>query len=216
VLKSRALKETLSDRLLLLWLLYDAMKFKASGDTKAHKLTYLSELSMINQCEKGFNYDFRKLPYGPYSEELQEDIDWLEEQKLIDSRPCGDGKIFEESRFGRKFLNDFGSMFIRNNEFTRKIYAVNCQYARLNTYELVKVVHSQAHPSIKNKTIHDVAIGEKILCGLPIEKARMEFDITPEELATIDVYLDDESYRSVMEASESAKKKPLLNMDEVF
>ena len=60
------------------------MKFKPLGDTKAHKLTYLSELSMINDCEKGFNYDFRNLPYGPYSEELQEDIDWVEEQKPID------------------------------------------------------------------------------------------------------------------------------------
>ena len=37
-----------------------------------------------------------------------------------------------------------------------------------------------------------------------------------EELATIDVYLDDENFRSIMEASESAKKKPLLSMDEVF
>jgi hypothetical protein len=64
--------------------------------------------------------------------------------------------------------------------------------------------------------IDELEIGEIILFSLSSEKAKVEFDITPEELATLEVYLDDESYRSVMSACESAKRKPLLTMDEVF
>jgi hypothetical protein len=216
MLSNRTIKETLSDRLLLLWLLYDAMKFKAIGDTKAHKLAYLSELSMKREQEKGFNYDFKKLPFGPYSEQLQKDADWLEEQKLINSHPFEDGKIFESARHGRKLLSDFSDLFIRNNIFTRKIFAVNSKYASLNTYQLVDVVHEQEIPGMEGVKIDDVEIGEIILFGLSSEKAKVEFDIRPEELATLEVYIDKEKYDSVIHAFESAKRKPLLSMDEVF
>jgi hypothetical protein len=216
VLDDRTPKETLSDRLLLLWLLYDAMKFSTIGDTKAHKLGYLSELKMNNDLEKGFNYNFKKLPFGPYSEQLQKDADWIEEQKLIDSHRFADGKIFQSARFGRKLLSDFSDMFVRNNIFTRKIFAINGKYASLNTYELVETVHQQGTPEIEDVKISDLENGEMILFRLPSEKAKVEFYITPEELATLDVYLDEENYNSVMSAFESAKKKPLLSMDKVF
>jgi hypothetical protein len=72
------------------------------------------------------------------------------------------------------------------------------------------------HPYIKGKTINDLKFGTIILYKLTEQKANVKFEITPEELATLDVYLDDECYRSVMEACESAQKKPLLRFDEVF
>jgi len=212
----RSFREILADRLLLLWLLYDAMKYKSFGDTKAHKLAYLSEWSMVDNREKGFNYDFVKLPYGPYSEQLQKDIVWLEEQRLVEPIPVKEGKLFHDSRFGRKLLNDFHPLFLRNNLFTIKIANVNSKYASKNSTELVKIVHALPHPYIKGKTIDDLKLGTIILYKLAEEKAKVKFEITPEELATLDIYLDDESYRSVIEASGSAKKKPLLSFDEVF
>lgn len=202
---------------MLLWLLYDAMKYKRFGDTKAQKLAYLSEKKMIDNREKGFNYDFIKLPFGPYSEDLKRDIEWLEEQKLIETTPISDeANIFNESRFGRKLLNDFHELFVRNNLFTRKIAEVNRVFATKNSQEIVDYVHSLPHPYIKGYTIDDLKLGTKILYKLDERKAENIFYITPEELATLDIYLDDESYRSVMEASESAKRKPLLSFDEVF
>jgi hypothetical protein len=216
IVLNRTVTEILSDRLLLLWLLYDAMRFKAIGDTKAHKLGYLSELSMIKESQKGFNYNFKKLPFGPFSDDLQKDADWIEGQKLIDSHPFEDGKIFESSRFGRKLLDDFRPMFVRNNVFTRKIHAVDCKFAPLNTFQLVEAVHQQEIPDIEGVKIDDLEIGEMILFRLSSEKAKVEFDIQPEELATIAIYLDDESHSSIIEASESARTKPLLRLDEVF
>ena len=171
---------------------------------------------MKQDLEKGFNYDFKKLPFGPYSDQLQKDADWLEEQKLIDSRPFEEGKIFQDARFGKKLLSDFSALFIRNNRFTQKIFVVNSKYARLNTFQLVEEVHQQGHPDLESVKIDDLEIGEIILYRLSSENAKVEFDITPEELATLDIYLDDDAYRSAMNSFESAKRKPLLRMKEVF
>jgi len=213
----RNVREILSDRLLLLWLMYDAMGYKRFGDTKTQKLTYLSEWRMIDKREKGFNYDFIKLPFGPYSDDLDKDIVWLLEQSLLEVIHISeDAKIFCESRFGRKLLNDFHDLFDRNNLFIREIAEMNSQFAPKNSQEIVDYVHGLPHPYIKNRTINDLKLGQRILYKLDEKKARNTFDITPEELATLEIYLDNESYNSAIEASESAKRKPLLSFDEVF
>jgi len=67
----RSLLEVLSDRLLLLWLVYDAMKYKTFGETKVQKLTFLAEWEMLDKRQKGFNYSFIKLTFGPYSSDLE-------------------------------------------------------------------------------------------------------------------------------------------------
>lgn len=156
------------------------------------------------------------MPYGPYSDDLQKDADWIEEQKLIDSHRYGEGKIFQGSNFGKKLLTDFNSLFIRNSIFTQKISAVNREYASLNTYQLVDVVHKQEHPEEESIKIDELENGEIILFRLASDKTKVEFDIRPEELATLEVCLDQETYGSVMHAFESAKTKPLLSMDKVF
>jgi hypothetical protein len=213
----RNVREILADRLLLLWLIYDAMSYKRFGDTKVQKLVYLSEKQMIDNHEKGFNYDFIKLPFGPFSEDLEKDSQWLLEQKLMAAIPINEEvKIFSKSRFGCKFLDDFHDLFVRNNLFTIMIAETNRKFAIKNAQEIVDYVHSLPHPYLKNRTIDDLKLGTTILYKMDEKKAKTTFSITPEELATLDLYLDDENYRSIMEASESAKKKPLLSFDEVF
>ncbi len=213
----REKKEVLSDRLLLLWLLYDAMTYKSFGITKTQKLAYLSEKKMIDNREKGFNYDFIKLTYGPYSEDLEEDIKWLQRKTLVRAVPIGrNAKIFRRSVFGGKLLSDFHELFLRNNVITRRIARVNRIYATKNSQEIVRYVHGLPHPYLKNRIIDQLKPGTKILYKLEERKAQTVFDITPEELATLDIYLDHESYKSAIEASESARRKPLLGFDEVF
>lgn len=213
----RSAQEVLADRLLLLWLIYDAMGYKRFGGTKAQKLAYLSEKQMIDNKKKGFNYDFIKLPFGPFSEDLEKDIQWLLEQKLIEAIQISEeARIFSETRFGCKFLNDFYELFKRNNLFTVVIAEINRKFAPKNAQEIVDYVHSLPHPYVKGRTIDDLKLGTKILYKMDEKKAKITFNITPEELATLDIYLDGESYKSAMEASESAKKKPLLSFDEVF
>lgn len=213
----RNLREILADRLLLLWLLYDAMKYKHFGETKVQKLTFLSEWKMIDGLEKGFNYGFIRLSFGPYSPDVDKDANWLEHQNLVGAIPISEkARVFRRTRFGLKLLNDFQELFSRNSSFTRRIAEINRKYARMPLQELVDYVYSLPHPYIKGRIIAELKPGTKLLYKLDEKKARETFEITPEELATLDIYLNDESYKSVMQASESARRKPLLSLDEVF
>jgi len=214
----RTLRELLSDRLLLLWLVYDAMKYKTFGETKIQKLCFLSEWKMLDNHEKGFNYDFIRLTHGPYSPDVEEDVEWLENNQLVEALPINEKvNIFRETRFGRKLLKDFDSVFMRNNIFTQKIAAINRKYAPMSLQDLLSEVYSMPHPYMKGeRTIGELRPRTPLLYKIETQKARVTFNITKEELATLDIYLDDENYRSVMLAGESAKRRPLLPFDEVF
>ena len=213
----RTLQEILADRLLLLWLLYDAMWHKHFGETKVQKLAFLSEWKMIDNLEKGFNYKFIRLTFGPFSRDVEKDVEWLEVENLVEAIPISEkGRVFRPTRSGNKILKDFRELFRRNSLFTRRIAEINREYARMPLQELVDFVYSLPHPYMKDRTIGELKPGTQLLYKLEEEKARETFKITPEELATLDIYLSDESYRSVMQASESAKRKPLLSLDEVF
>jgi len=59
-------------------------------------------------------------------------------------------------------------------------------------------------------------LNEWILCAINDDSAESEFSITPEELATLEVYLDNKNYVSTAKACVSAQKKPFLSLDEVF
>lgn len=210
-------REVLSDRLLLLWLLYDAMNYRRFGETKVQKLTFLSEWKMIDNYEKGFNYEFIRLSFGAFSPDVEKDIEWLENSKLVESIPINEkAKIFRQTRFGRKLFNDFQELFRRNRTFTRRIAENNRKFAKMSLDELLDYVYSLPHPYVKGLTVLTSKIGQKLLYKLDATKAEETFKISPEELATLNIYLDSESYRSVMQASESAKRKPLLDLEEVF
>jgi len=213
----RTLREILADRLLLLWLLYDAMLRKHFGETKIQKLAFLSEWKMIDNLEKGFNYKFIRLTFGPFSRDVEKDVEWLEVENLVEAIPISEkGRVFRPTRFGNKILKDFRELFRRNRLFTRRIAEINRKYATMRLQELVDYVYSLPHPCMKGRTIGELKPGTQLLYKLEQEKAIEIFTITPEELATLDIYLDDESYRSAMQASEGAKRKPLLSLDEVF
>ncbi|MCL2134152.1 MAG: hypothetical protein FWH37_01135 [Candidatus Bathyarchaeota archaeon] len=209
-------KTTLTNRLLLLWLLNDATKYNTVGATKAHKLTYLSQLAMTKQKEKGLSYNFKKLDCGPYSDKLKIDLKWLEQQQLITSEPFKDGELFQNTIHGNKIISDFEEMFTRNNTFIRRISDVNCKYAKYNTHNLVSIVHRQRNPEYPNITIHKTPLNDTILHALPSESAKNEFIITPEEEETLEIYMDVELFKNIKEACDSVRSEHLFSLYEVF
>ncbi|KKL26964.1 hypothetical protein LCGC14_2389980 [marine sediment metagenome] len=81
----RSSEEGLVDKLLLLYLIKQTNSFgTVKGITKLEKLVFLTENLMIKDKTKGFNYEFHKWNYGPYSLELhREDYNSLVEQDII-------------------------------------------------------------------------------------------------------------------------------------
>lgn len=215
----RNLHEMLSDQMLLLWLIYDAMDYKTFGETKVQKLTFLSEWEMLDKHEKGFNYDFIKLTFGPYSPDVEKDLEWLESKKLVQLAPVDSKtRVFRQTLWGRKILNDFREMFDRNSLFVSRIAANNERFAGMALEKLLNFVYSLPHPYMRGKprTIGELKPRTPILFKIPEEKAGAKFVVTPEELATLDIYLSEHCYRSVIESSEEARRKPFLTYDEVF
>jgi len=205
----------LTNRLMLLWLINDASKRRSVGVTKVHKLTYLSQYEMIKQQEKGFSYEFIKLPMGPFSDGVKNDINWLKIYDLVTYHRNLNNKYFKLSKFGLKILSDFQEIFTRNEAFTKKISDINHNYAGYTAQHLVDIVHKQPNPCCPSITIDDTAQQEPILKPLT-GNAKQEFVITPEEAETLEIYLDAESYESAIEACKSAQTKHLLSLHEVF
>ena len=214
-------KTELVNRLLLLWLIDDASKRGSIGITKTHKLTFLSQYEMTKQKEKGFSYNFTKWEMGPVSTDLADDVFWLGDNQFINIKRFKkqsqtiDGQQFKCSKMGLKILNDFREMFVRNNMFTQKIYAVNRQYAGRNSQELVQIVHSMPNPSYCDMSIHDTPLNELILGSLSGDSVKHDFVITPEEEATLELYLDEECYRSVSHACVLAQSRPFVRINDV-
>jgi uncharacterized phage-associated protein len=195
------------------------MKYKTFGETKVQKLTFLAEWEMLDKRQKGFNYDFIRLTFGPYSPDLEKDIEWFENNGLVELIPIDEKtRIFRETSIGNKILGDFKDTFKRNELFTQKISEINRDFASMPLEKLLSFVYGLPHPYMKGKPrrIGELKPRTPILFKINEQKASVKFVMTPEELATLDIYLDKVCYDSIMQASESAKRKPLLSYKEVF
>ena len=174
---------------------------------------------MLDKREKGFNYNFIRLTFGPYSGDLEKDIKWLEGSNLVKLVSVNEKtRIFKPTESGERILTVFHDLFHRNKIFTEKIAAINSKFAGLTLDELLKFVYSLPHPYMKgrSRTIGELRPGTILLYKVDPKKARVTFSLTPEELATLDIYLDEECYHSLMEACESVKRKRLLAYNDVF
>jgi uncharacterized protein YwgA len=195
-------EESLTNKLLLLYLLENAET--PMGDTKLHKLAFLSERNMNFQAEKGFNYNFIKLEWGPFSTDLKKDIDELVNLGLI-SRV-----VHSPTDRGRFILSTFNNILQRNSSFLDKIQKVNRDYAHLERDELVKIVHDMENPEKPWTTIHNTPKGKYILKRLNYALDDKIFQLTEDEIASLEIYFDQELFDSLVASLEEAKCKPAV------
>jgi len=209
---ARTTNEKLADQLLLLYQIKDASQyFCFLSETKLQKLVFLTEKSMLDKHEKGFNYNYIKLSFGTYSPELRTDLNKLVQLGLIGCQ------WHHPTSLVLSILKDFEDLFKRNYNFTKKIEEINKTYAGMELNKLLDVVGDMPHPYLKTtKKIRDLKLRTPLLYRILQEQAKNSFEITPEEIATLEIYFDPESLESLVSANESAKKTPLLKFEEVF
>lgn len=219
----RTSSEKLADQFLLLYLINDVSKRTPFvPQTKIQKLVFISEREMLRNDEKGFNYYFIKLLYGPYSPELDNDLNSLVQLEIIGAEPTGRGAKIISTRRCRNILKDFNDLIERNQIFVQKISEINRRFGILGFKRLLKAVHHMQSPLHKYRkgkrppTIASLPLKAPLLKCIPEDMASETFSITPEEIATLEIYFDTEAYESLVEASKSAKEKRLLRFKEVF
>lgn len=208
---ARTLPEKLIDRLLLIYQISDALKhIRFLGETKLQKLTFLSELEMLKEYEKGFNYTFIKLDYGPFSSEVRSDLGQFIQQRILMERL----RPVEEFDF---ILEDFQEVLKRNRSFLQKMEKINAIYSRVPTRRLVARVHAMYHPYLRpRRTIGSLSPRTPIIYRMSVHDASKVFEVTPEELADLEMCFDKKISRSIHEAMKDAKTKHLLSHKEVF
>ena len=205
--RGRTLEEKIIDKFLLLVLVDDIDE--GIGDTKIQKLAYLSERIMNIQNYKGFNYNFIRMPYGPFSRDLENDIKDLES--------CG--VITHLSHVvaprGRRVLKSFTHLILENHKILDTIRNVNRKYSQIPRDDLVDYVHSLPNPIRPSITINDTKHGSYIL-----KKIRgpysLTFTIDESDMASLEIYLDPKTLGSVLSSLREAKNTPSVKFNDVL
>lgn len=220
---ARSPVEKLADQFLLLYLIDDlSERTPFVPQTKVHKLVFISEREMITNQEKGFNYYFIKLLYGPFSQELDTDLNSLVQLGLLEATPTGRGIQIAPTSRSANILEDFKDLIERNDVFIERISATNERYGTLGFKRLLNAVYHMQSPLHKYRrrkrppTIASLSLRTPLVKSIPEEEADEAFSITPQEIATLEIYFDAEAYESLAEAIRSAKEKPFMKSRDVF
>jgi hypothetical protein len=195
-------EEKIVDRLLVLYTLTDCPN--EIGDTVLQKLTFLSSLDLKLQGEKGFNYNYIKLSWGPYSPDLAKDIDDLIKCGLVTD------KVHSLTPFGVQLMEFIKPIIERNLHITRKIHEVNEKYCMIPREDLVHMVHAMKNPERPRFTIHETKDGSYILKRQKIWVADREFNISESELASLEILLDLENMDALNTSIREAREKPSI------
>lgn len=128
---------------LLLLLLWSDNTASIHGKTRLVKLMYIidKKLELVNLKT---NYTFRRHYYGPYSNELIEDLEKLIQKRLVDRQITWKGQVIEHvysiTQEGRKKVDEM----IKQNEikpYLKVIEDVKKEYGNLPLFTLVDEVY---------------------------------------------------------------------------
>ena len=205
--RERTLAECVTDWFLLLFLFNDAGI--DLGDTKVHKLVFLSEFEMKLQGFKGFNFNFIKLPFGPFSSDLKKDMDSMVKSWLIT------GYAHKIASFGSKILENFNHLLENNPFFVEKIHEVNEMYANIPRDELVNLVHGMHNPERPWLTIDETRQGSYILKRVKLCHEDKVFKITESDIASLEIYFDPRTFASLRSSLQEAKSTPAVKLSDV-
>jgi len=206
--RGRTIEEKITDRFLLIFLIADARR--GIGDTKLQKLAFLSEFDMKLQGRKGFNYNFIKLDFGPYSSDLVQDVLVLEKLGLITKF------AHKPTQKGVKTLEAFQYLIENNPIFIEKIQQINSQYSSIERDALVKIVHSLKNPERPGLTIHDTKPRHYILKRTRYWKEERAFQLDERAIASLELAFDPDASMSLRMSLEDAKINPSLKYNEVL
>lgn len=209
---ARTPKEKAIDYLLTIYLINDAFSRRNLTrlyETKLQKLVFLSEKSMIDEREKGFNFYFIKLDYGPFSPELRNSLSDLIQTGFLTEKlkPKGGARLV---------LEDFRDVIERNRTFFQKIDGINESFARMPLRKLLGIIYSMPWGRRGTRTIADLSPRTPMLYPMKPHKVKIEFEITDEEIEDLLMNVDLEAIKALSQAMKELKSRRLLTRERVL
>jgi hypothetical protein len=203
-------KNKVIDRFLTLYLINDGFERKQLrflNETKLQKLVFLSELDMINQREKGFNFYFMRLHYGPYSFDLAEEKARLIQMSFLEE------KTLKPTKDATYLIKDFSELIDRNCQIMSKISCTNDTYAPLELDFLLGIVHSMPWGKA---TIHDLPERTPMLYPMKPNAIKEQLIISEKELDDLVMNLDPDICHDLDDATRDVNERRLLTHEQVF
>ena len=195
--------EVLLDRFLTLFLVRETIKsgWPITGKLKLLKLIYLAEGRMVKEGVKGFNYNFYRWDYGPFSHELLKDYEYLVDNGLLKE---SDHNIHLTDK-GFEVLENCRQLIEKNEEIIYYIRKVIKEFGPYTGKKIKKVVYDI--PEIgEKKLISETVHGEELLRKIEADEAKKFFLIDDEWLETMAIMMDKELSSSLERGLKDAKE----------
>ena len=160
------------NQVLLLQVIADTPSQRIEGATRFQKLVFMSQWKFRNKERMndnmlaGFNYLFKRWNYGPYSPQLQNDLDSLCLMGLI-KRDFTVPYYFSLTEEGDKHLQENSSTI--HEEVQETIQDVVNEYGELKLADLLHKVYQDVD------LINKYRMGETILAPVQSEKLNLSF-----------------------------------------
>jgi uncharacterized protein YwgA len=209
----RTLKDKAMDYFLTVYLVNDAFSrrnIRFLSETKLQKLVFLSEKSMIDEREKGFNFYFIKLTHGPFSQELRSTL-----EKLLQTRFFNDFGL-KPTHNAKLILEDFQDVIERNHTFFQKITIVNDRFATMPLERLLNTIYEMPWGRGGARTIADLPPRTPMLYPMKPHIVMRELKITDDEVENLLMNFDPRAVKDLSEAMRDAREGRWRTYEQVF
>jgi len=195
----RTAEEVTVDRFLLMFLISTANKIRSLwGKTKLEKLVYCSQYGMMKTRIKGFNYYFYRWHFGPYSEQVYEDLAAFSECGFV-AHKVESGEIAVTPK-GLRILHQFDDVINDNAAICAIIRETAEDYKEYSADKIKEAIYETLVFGSKKTYVRDVDMGDPLLHKLPKEEAKTVFKIESGKVETLWILFAPKFYEQILRA----------------
>jgi len=204
--KPRTHEQVLTDRLLILEGIRLSEKYGWLKSTKLQKLFFYGEYLMNEAGDRALNLLFRRLNFGPYSDELEKDVTALESVSYL-TVENGDIQVDD---LGDRVLRDARDLLKNNEWVSAKLSSSARKIAPMTTIEALEFVYSLPIKSRYGSVVEDIPDGATIVKPLGEDVAQRKLTLDKEDLETLDILLDPDTIRGIYDLLDKRQRSPLM------
>ncbi len=137
-------------------LLYSMSNMEIEGKTKLEKLIFVIQKRLIEELKWGItgsNYDFRAFNFGPFTEEVYDDVASLKLLSLVNVVGEGDNQKYSLTEKGKTVVESLIAQKRLNSDFISEIAKIAKNFGELRLDKLIEKVYKEYPEYARNSLI---------------------------------------------------------------